>query len=670
MVNKEKSLQSKDCQKNKNKFLNLIKFQESWKKNILTWSLFSIFINMIIMYLNPISIDKSIENPLIHSLFMLIFNSVIFISAGMFLFLFRYRNLYFSLYSIVWVGLGLANSMLNETRGTPLTKYDFAQMSEGMGVVQDFLTNSHYLKIVIFVFFAVLILSIGILTNKNAQKFNMKYILIIWGCGIILSSSISGIALASNDSHIDDYSEFGFVYGFIKNITTPEFKKPSGYKKSTMLSIKNELDNAYSSNSNIEKPNIIAIQLESFFDPKIVEGLKLSKNPIPYFDSLRKNYSSGILKVPTIGGGTARSEFEFITGMSLRNMIDGLIPHNDMLLKNPYLSSAYTLKEDGYKTHLLHNFAGYFYNRDIVYNNLGFDTFTSLELLANGSTNPSVIKSSKDNIFPSEIKKILESTESKDFIFGITAQLHGNYEETYSEFENGITAHGGFKKEVEGQVNDYVNEIKSIDNVIKDIVKSVEEVNEPTVIIFYSDHLPPLNYSGTNISGSSRFEVPYAVWDNIGLEKDDEDMDLYKLLSKYMNLSGTEGNYLNKLHSMQYDNETTEKYQDLIQYDIMYGDNYIGEKLLPYKMETKLGINDIEIEEVYKEGITYIFKGKGFTPMMVLVVDGVECGISFENESTVKVSTNSDWSGKDVYMKIQIGKNTDSILKSNIYELD
>lgn len=668
MLNKEKSLQLKNCQKDK--FLNLIKFQEDWRKNILAWSLFSVFINIIIMYLNPIYIDKSIESPFIHNLFMLIINSTIFISIGMFLILFRYRNLYFSIYSVIWVGLGLASSMLKETRGTPLTKYDFAQISEGMGVVQDFLTNSHYFKIAIFVFFAILIIIIGTLASKKAKKFNFKNILISWGCVLIISTSISGIALAFNSSHLDDYAEFGFVYGFTKNITTPEFKKPSGYKKSTMISIKNKLDDSYSSTSNINKPNVIAVQLESFFDPKTVEGLKLSENPIPYFDLLRKNYSSGVLKVPTIGGGTARSEFEFITGMSLRNMIDGLIPHNDILKEKPYLSNAYVLKDNGYKTHLLHNFAGYFYNRDVVYNNLGFDTFTSLEFLANGSTNPSVIKASKDDIFPSEIKKILKSTDEKDFIFGITAQLHGNYEETYNAFENGITAHGGFKKEVEGQINDYVNEIKSIDNVIKDIVKSVEEVDEPTIIIFYSDHLPPLNYSDTNISGSSKFEVPYVVWDNIGLEKDDENMDLNKLLSKYMNLSGIEGNYLNKLHTMQYDSETNEKYQDLIQYDIMYGDNYIGEKLLPYKMNTKLGIDDIEIEEVYKDGITYTFKGKGFTPMMLLVVDGIECGVAFENESTVKVSTNADWSGKDVYMKIQIGKNTDSILKSNIYELD
>lgn len=672
MINEKKeSIQDIDSKK-ENKllssfknFFNFIKIKSEWKKYILGWALFSILINIIIMFLNPVS---SGNNILIY-MPKLALNSITFMSIGAFFFLFRFRNIYMAIYSIIWVGLALANSILMEIRSTPLTKYDFTMLSEGMDLGKSFMTETHFLKIKIFIIFALFILILGIITSIKSKKYKFKNIMVSWIYIFLANNIASGLVFIFDEPLKSNYSEYGFVYAFTENILTPELKKPFTYKKSTMVNLKNQIDDSYSIDSSTEKPNIIAIQLESFFDPKTVEGLNLSENPIPYFDELKEKYSSGLLTVPTVGGGTARSEFEFITGMSLKNMIAGLVPHNTLLKKAPYFSSVYALKNQGYKTHLLHNFSGYFYNRDVVYNNLGFDTFTSLEFLNKGSLDAGLIKASRDNVFPTELEKILKSTESKDFIFGITAQLHGNYDNDYNEFENGIKATGGFKKEIENQVNDYVNELKSIDNIIKDIVETVEKLDEPTIIIFYSDHLPPLNYKGTNITEKLKYEVPYVVWDNMGLEREVENLSSFELLSKFMHKTGVEGNYLNKLQVTLNNDKKYEKYQDLLQYDIAFGDNYINEKAMPYKVETKLGLEDLRIDEISKEDITYTIKGNGFTPMTVLVVDEQECGITCEDENTIKFTTNLDLTGKEVYLKIRIGRNENSVVKSNIYKV-
>jgi phosphoglycerol transferase MdoB-like AlkP superfamily enzyme len=59
-----------------------------------------------------------------------------------------------------------------------------------------------------------------------------------------------------------------------------------------------------------QKPNIIFLQLESFIDPTIAKNVEYSKDPIPYYRTLLKKYSSGYLTVPAVGAGTANVELK------------------------------------------------------------------------------------------------------------------------------------------------------------------------------------------------------------------------------------------------------------------------------------------------------------------------------------------------------------------------
>ena len=88
---------------------------------------------------------------------------------------------------------------------------------------------------------------------------------------------------------------------------------------------------------------------------------------------LYENFSSGLVKVPTFGGGTVRSEFEMLTGLSMGFFPVGEIPNNNVLKRMPVESLAYILKDIGYTTSAVHNHTGNFYNRDLIYKNLGFE---------------------------------------------------------------------------------------------------------------------------------------------------------------------------------------------------------------------------------------------------------------------------------------------------------
>lgn len=50
-----------------------------------------------------------------------------------------------------------------------------------------------------------------------------------------------------------------------------------------------------------ELPNIIFVQLESYFDPTEVEWLQFSEDPIPNLRKMYEEYSSGYFKVPSVG---------------------------------------------------------------------------------------------------------------------------------------------------------------------------------------------------------------------------------------------------------------------------------------------------------------------------------------------------------------------------------
>ena len=168
------------------------------------------------------------------------------------------------------------------------------------------------------------------------------------------------------------------------------------------------------------------LQLESFFDPTLVNYLNISEDPIPTFRKLMKEYSSGYYKVPSVGAGTANTEFESITGMSMHYFGPGEYPYKSILRETTCESAPYVLKNLGYTTHAVHNNEANFYGRRSIFPNLGFDTFTSEEYMAReNEKNPNGWV--KDEVLTDEILKCLDSTEGPDYVYTISVQGHGAY---------------------------------------------------------------------------------------------------------------------------------------------------------------------------------------------------------------------------------------------------
>lgn len=396
--------------------------------------------------------------------------------------------------------------------------------------------------------------------------------------------------------------------------------KPNCYSKNTIEHIKYELDILTSENSNnkiltssaiieynssnkevnsitsIIKPNIIIVQLESFINPNWITDIKLNKNPVSNLESLSNEFTSGLISVPVLGGGTANTEFEVITGMSTEFFGSGEFPYNTMASKKAIPSLAYTLRALGYSSNSLHNHEGKFYSRDVVYKNLGFDSFTPIECMSPPERTP--VGWAKDSVLIDEICNILISTDNSDLIFGISIQGHGGYPSDYIE-DKEVYITNDYSKDNKNSLEYYINQIYEMDQFIGNLIEAVNELNEPTIIVFYGDHFPAIGLSESNISIRTLKKTPYLIWDNINLSMENKDISAYELTSLILDKLSLPSTTLNMLHNSSLDEKTKTEYLNQLEYDMIYGKNYTAdyEELVP-SSEYKIGFKNVKINSI------------------------------------------------------------------------
>ena len=222
----------------------------------------------------------------------------------------------------------------------------------------------------------------------------------------------------------DAYEDNGYVYCFTRSLIDRGIEKPETYSEEIVEdifgSIRGQDDKEVE-----QKPNIIFLQIESFFDLARVKDVTYTEDPVPIWSSLLESCPSGALTVPSIGAGTANTEFEVLTGMSLDYFGAGEYPYKTVLQEETCESAAYNLKKLGYRTTAIHNNTGTFYDRNLVFANLGFDCFDCEEYMQGITYNS--LGWAKDKILTQQIMGALNSSEEPDFVYTISVQPHGKY---------------------------------------------------------------------------------------------------------------------------------------------------------------------------------------------------------------------------------------------------
>ncbi|WP_166484725.1 LTA synthase family protein [Clostridium cuniculi] len=576
-----------------------------------------------------------------------LFNALIILLTLSITLLTKRKMFCYSIISAIWIIAATANNIVLNLRGTPLTGSDLKLIKSGLKLINNYMSKEEILAILALLFF-ILILLVFIFIFAPKTKFKINYFLSIGliflifivykGCNsLALSSSI----ISNNFWDLDAvYKENGFTYCFSTTLLNNGVSQPENYSQDSIESIVYSLEDskttsnalssdiAYSSDEKL--PNIIMVQLESFFDPLLIDGIEFDVDPIANFRKLKENYSSGTFSVSSIGGGTANTEFEVLTGLNLDFFAPGEYPYNTTVNTKTSESINYALKESNYSTHAIHNHEGNFYNRNTVYSNLGFDTFTSSEYMLINERTP--LGWAKDSFLIEPILDLLTSTENQDFIYTISVQGHGSYPNDEIEDEKNVNITNIKDDTFANSIEYYANQIYEMDLFIEDLINAVNSLNEATVIVFFGDHQPNLNLSIDDLLNKNLYETEYVIWDNIGLAKNDLDLEAYQLTSKVLYDLGMDNGIVTKLHQdyllggkdSSYKDE--EQYLDAlksIEYDILSGNEYLYDYISkPLATNLKFGSKDIVLSNIYIENGKLFAEGENFTYNSIFLIDG------------------------------------------------
>ena len=564
------------------------------------------------------------------------YNAFIIFATFSIAFLVRRRIFVYSVVSILWLALGITNGILLGFRITPFTVTDFSFLDMGISILPNYLSTAQMILAGVATGLIVIaLILIFIFMPKHKKKIN--YIKSILGL-VILAVSMVGITNVALDRNWVSiyfgnlnyaYRDYGFPYCFVNTWLNTGISAPKGYSSEEILGILSpgELPSNVDSTttagieSNAKTPNIIMLQLESFFDPTLVKGLTFSEDPIPNFRRLQEKYSSGYLTVPSVGAGTANTEFEVLSGMSVRFFGPGEYPYQSILKKTTCETVNYDLKRLGYSTHAIHNHRGAFYGRNTVFPNLGFDTFTSLEYMNNVIKTPK--NWAKDGVLTGEILSSLESTKNQDFVYTISVQGYGEYPTT-KILENPAVTVSGIKEQSEAYIFEYyLQQVHEMDIFIGELINALENFDEDTVLVMYGDHLPNINISEEELENNNIFQTEYVIWSNFNMKKNDVDLNSYQLSSEVLKRLGISEGVLTKYHQNHSKDSSYLLNLKALQYDMLYGKDYIYGGVNPFKpTDLKMGVKEIKIDKIVEIGDKYYIKGQNFTPFSKISIGG------------------------------------------------
>lgn len=472
------------------------------------------------------------------------------------------------------------------------------------------------------------------------------------------------------------YEDYGFIYGFSSSVVDRGMSKPDGYSQMKI----EEIEEAVLANkeetivSADDAPNIICVLLESFCDPDEIRFLNVNDDPIPTFHYLEENYSTGYLTVPVVGAGTANTEFEILSGMSMQYFGTGEYPYKTILKRTDCESVASDLASIGYGTHAVHNNGGNFYSRVNAFSMMGFDSFTSKEMMNITEWTP-LGSWASDNILVGETIKALDATPNQpDFTYTITVSAHGDYPKEPVIDNPAYTVSGAEDEEKANQWTYYVNQLHAVDTFMADLIREVDKRDENTIIVFFGDHLPTMGLTDEDMVSGDIYKTKYVTWNNMGLEKKDADLYSYQLMASITeNVGIHEGTVLSYHQANDY--EVDEEYQnglENLQYDILYGNRYAyaGEDLYP-ATDIEMGVADVVISNasVGYDRSKLTIHGENFTKWSKVFVNGEKIPTSYVsgNELFIDRSSVAD---QDVITVCQMGSNNTVFRTSNewIYE--
>ncbi|MDD3220233.1 MAG: LTA synthase family protein [Lachnospiraceae bacterium] len=432
--------------------------------------------------------------------------------------------------NILFLILGIANHYILLFRGQPIQPVDWNSFGTAAEVVHQY-DYSMTKEILQSILLSIIFVAWMIVIEERKFSVGWKKNLIIHAVGVV--SLIGGISFLTSDYYIntfhmtiyqwrpmETYKQYGFALSFIAFEKEMKVEKPEGYSVDNIEEQERIIESGKEEEKvSEEKPDIIVVMNESFADLGYIRPFETTSPYMEYFNSIQDNVIKGHMLVSVIGGGTADTEYEFLTGHSIELFQNASIPYATTINESHY-SLATTLKAQGYQAIAMHPNKAENWRRNIVYPYLGFDRFIDIDEF----TDPIYFRYISDR---SVYDKILEeqdnnSGETPMFLFAVTMQNHGGYATQEDVTSAAVDVNYD-------DVNQYLTAIRASDQALKRFIEELKTREKPTIVVFFGDHYPNLNAGFMNWLYQKndseltleelerKYSVPYFIWANYDL---------------------------------------------------------------------------------------------------------------------------------------------------------
>jgi len=498
---------------------------------VLTFYLFDLYTN------NPFT-DMHFKVQLLNIVFYLIVEML-------FLGIFRHVGIAMMLHTGIFMIVGLANYYVMNFRSIPIMPWDIYSIRTAGSVADNYSYVPEWEAVLVLTGFVLLLVVESRFKMKAPTRKRKRLAIVLIS---LISLHIYTALVQNDDFHLDFglYDKLftptvmsmrdGNAVAFLMELKYIDVDKPDGYSAENMQEFYNKLsascsdyNKALAQPDELHRPNVIVIMDEAFSDLSVLGDFDTGEDYMPFIHSLKQgadNTVTGTLNVSVLGGNTANTEFEFLTGNTMGFLPSGSVAYQQYLKKETPSLTSY-LKDLGYRTVAVHPYNASGWERSRVYPLIGFDRFYSLKDFINPGKIRDYVSDEADF---NKIKKLYEAKEEGEplFVFNVTMQNHSGYDASYENFTPDVTVEGTES----GALSMYLSLLKRTDSAFEDLTEYFDGEDEDTIIVFFGDHQPTayvsnpiLRINGVDPNSLTdeqtllRYKVPYVIWANFDIDE-------------------------------------------------------------------------------------------------------------------------------------------------------
>lgn len=532
--------------------------KKSDKKNDILKKAGSSIISLLLVILPPAACFYLME-CYSHNPFMVVrpwaqfFNIVLFLLVTIVLFLLtgKLKTAHRIVYGVAMI-YGIANSYVVRFRTNPIVPWDIFSWKTAASVADNYNFMPDTRMVVVTLVFLVAIALFHFIKVKVTRFVFWKRLIPAALVAVVLSLFAGTLQQESFQNSHRLYNKLftpvymtdvdGMAVTFVMNLAYMSIDKPEHYSDSEAQAVldsygaggamSEDTDPAAKDDTqkDEELPNIIVMMNESFSDLSVLGDFETNEDYMPFIHSLEQgaeNTVTGMLNVSVCGGNTANTEFEFLTGNTMAFLPQGSIPYQQYINGDLKALPDY-LKTLGYQTIATHPYNAGGWERDTVYPMLGFNE----SVFKDEYVNPQYVRQYISD--ESCVDKIIEFYENKEtdkplFVFNVTMQNHGGYQDQYGNFTPDISV----KDSTNFSLQQYLSLVKLSDSALESLISYFKDADEKTVIVFFGDHQPSDAVASTVLAKNGmswnhlteeqqklRYQVPYVVWANYDIDEE------------------------------------------------------------------------------------------------------------------------------------------------------